>query len=93
MRQLWNDCDGGILSTELLLVSSVLVAGLSTGLTSVRDAVTSEFNDVAHSIQNLNQSYLYTSPSGPSGRTAGSSYYDRYEPVPTSGCIMIDQGI
>lgn len=92
MQQIWNDCEGGVLSTELLLVTSVLVAGLSTGLTSVRDAVIGEFADVANSVQSLNQSFLYYGPKGPSAMTSGSDYADRYDPISTAhSCIVLDE--
>jgi Flp pilus assembly pilin Flp len=76
---LWRDECGAIYSTELLLVTSVVIAGLASGLTSFRDAVNSEFTDIAAAVQELNQSYLYGGIRSPRARTAGSDFVDRYD--------------
>ena len=93
MWRIWNDCDGSVVSTELLMVTSVLVAGLASGLTSVRDAVISEFSDVAHSVQELNQSFSYQGSEGHAAMTAGSDYIDRFDPTATTAesCIVMNE--
>ena len=93
MIRLWKDRRGGILSTELLLLTSIVVAGLASGLTSVRDAVSNEFADVARSVQNLNQSFMYQAPQRADARTAGSDYFDRRDPTSKVGygCISFDE--
>lgn len=92
MRRIWNDCDGGVISTELLMVTSVLVAGLASGLTSVRDAVTGEFADVAESVQSLNQGFTFNGIQSPTATSVGSGYVDRYEPVSRpASCVFIDE--
>jgi hypothetical protein len=50
-KLLWNDCNGGIITTELLLISSVLVAGLLTALGTFRSSVESEFQQLGNRIQ------------------------------------------
>ncbi len=50
---------GFLVSLELLLVSTILVIGLVTGLTAVRDAMASELRDTAQAIESINQSYEY----------------------------------
>lgn len=50
-KLLWNDCNGGIITTELLLISSVLVAGLLTALGTFRSSVESEFQQLGDRIQ------------------------------------------
>lgn len=90
MQRFWNDCQGGILTTELLLVTSVLVGTVGTGLSTFRDAVTGEFSDVAASVSDLNQSYLYSGVRGPASRTAGSDYSDRRDGSSSaSACIVM----
>ncbi len=96
MIRIWNDCDGGVLTTELLLVTSVLVGTVATGLSTFRDVVSGEFQDVANSLSDINQSYLYSGVNGPSARTAGSDYRDAYDGVygGNSGghaCVVFDQ--
>ena len=52
--KLWSDCDGGILTTELVLVASFVTATLLAGLGSLRSQVNSEFQQLSSSIQNAN---------------------------------------
>ena len=59
-KHLWHDQAGFIVSAELVLISTVGVIGLVTGLTCLRDAVNSELSDVACAISSLDQSYCYT---------------------------------
>ncbi len=60
LKQLWSDQAGFVVSAELVLISTVGVIGLATGLTCVRDAVNSELSDVGCAISSLDQSYCYT---------------------------------
>ena len=50
-KLLWNDCNGGIITTELLLIASVLVAGLLTALSTFRTSVEGEFEQLGERIQ------------------------------------------
>ncbi len=59
-KNLWNDQAGFIVSAELVLISTVGVIGLVTGLTCVRNAVNAELTDVGCAITSLDQSYCYT---------------------------------
>jgi len=76
MKQLWNDESGFIIPAELVLVATILVIGMITGLTSVRDAVITELADVGGAIASINQSYSYTGASSHSSTTAGSVFAD-----------------
>lgn len=51
---LWSDCDGGILTTELVLVASFVTATLLAGLGALRTQVHSEFQDLSTSIKSAN---------------------------------------
>jgi hypothetical protein len=59
-KQFWSDQAGFIVSAELVLISTVGVIGLVTGLTCLRNAVNDELSDVACAISSLDQSYCYT---------------------------------
>lgn len=76
-RKLWRDDRGFVISIELILISTIAVIGLITGLTAVRDAVVSELSDVAGAVQDMNQSYSFNGATGHSGSTAGSDFQDR----------------
>jgi len=62
-KLLWNDCNGSIITTELLLVASVLVAGLLTTLSTFRTSVESEFEQLGERIQQSTS--LHQSQSAP----------------------------
>lgn len=74
--RIWNDCSGGVFTTELILVTSMVVAGVATGLANYRNAIQSELADLASGVQSINQSFAFTGIRGPNKRTAGSQYVD-----------------
>src|SRR5262245_33287117 len=76
MKKLWNDEAGFIVSAELVLVATILVIGMITGLTSVRDAVITELADVGGAIGSINQSFAYGGASAHCANTAGSAFVD-----------------
>ena len=50
---------GFIVTLEILLISTILVIGLITGLAAVRDATVSELADTASAINQIDQGYSY----------------------------------
>jgi uncharacterized membrane protein len=80
LRRLWNDQDGFVITTELLLIVTILVIGLIVGMVVVRDAVIQELGDVAAAIGALDQSYQYngtTSACATQGAlTSGGQFVD-----------------
>ena len=78
-RLIAQDCYGGIITTELVLLATVGAIGLATSLVTVRDAAISEISDVAGSVQDFNQQYLVFGSTGHSGQTAGSDYTDELD--------------
>jgi hypothetical protein len=75
-NRFWNDDNGFVVSSELVLIATVLVIGLLTGLASVRDALISELSDVAGAIQDINQSYSIDGVIGHNANTAGFNFID-----------------
>ena len=81
-KDLWTDQSGFVVSAELVLISTVGVIGIGTGLVCLRDAVNSELSEVGCAITALDQSYCYTGFHGYKdpcslrikAQTAGSSY-------------------
>ncbi len=101
-RKLWLDEYGFILSSELVLIGTILVIGMITGLTSVRNAVVTELADVADAIGLIDQSYSYGSIQGHHAFTDGSEFNDRPDfcdqnepgaPFGNSRCIVICAGV
>lgn len=54
---LWEDIDGAITSTDLILVTTILTIGAIVGLTTFRDQVVQELGDLAVGVGSLDQSY------------------------------------
>lgn len=79
----WSDEAGAILSAELVIVLTLVVLGLITGLACLQQAVIAELQDVSAALSGLNQSYF--TPSfrgclkiwGRTSATAGSFFVDR----------------
>lgn len=86
LGQWWRDENGAIISAELILILTILVIGVVTGLSCLQMAVVQELQEIAASISSLNQSYAFSGFGGCfSGRgyggkrtsfTAGSAFYD-----------------
>ncbi|MBA6350284.1 MULTISPECIES: hypothetical protein [unclassified Colwellia] len=69
---------GFVMTSELLLLSTTIVIGLTVGLTTMRDSVTAEMEDVAEAIGSLDQSYAYDGMKNGEGTAeiSGSGFID-----------------
>lgn len=76
LHRLWNDENGFVISSELVLVGTLLVLGMIVGLTELRNQVVQELADLAVAIGRVNQTYLYTAVAGHTAATAGSEFQD-----------------
>lgn len=96
MRRLWRDEAGFVVSTELVLVATIVVIGLIVGLTSIRDQVVQELGDIAAMISQLNQSYSFSAITGHHSTTGGSfgndqaDSCDTFDPICQQVEICID---
>lgn len=50
-KQLWKDCDGGMITTELVLVASFVTAILIGGLGTLRSQINNEFEQLAEVVE------------------------------------------
>ncbi|MDC0662274.1 hypothetical protein [Marinobacter sp. SS21] len=50
---------GFVMTTELVLLSTVMVIGLVAGMVTMRDSLTAEMEDVAEAIGHLDQTYAF----------------------------------
>ena len=73
---MWNDDRGGLLATEWVFVSTILVVGMVAGLKSVQQSVNAEMADLADAIGSLSQAYSYGGVSGCAGSSNGSQFVD-----------------
>lgn len=80
LRRLKNDDAGFITSTDLILVSTIVVIGMIVGLTTLRDQVVQELGDLAVAIGHLDQSYSFGAATivvnGATITVAGSNFVD-----------------
>ncbi len=69
---------GFVLTSELVLIVTIMVMGLTVGLVTMRDALTGEMEDVAEAVGALDQSYAFNGLANPqtSAATEGSSWGD-----------------
>lgn len=75
--RLWQDDGGAVVSAELVLIGTVLVIGVITGMSSLRDAVITELADVGAAIGLLDQSYSLHGSTSHSSATASTTYDDK----------------
>ena len=59
VKKLLNDENGFVVSSELILIMTVVCLGMVVGLTEVSYAVTGELVDVANAYNRLNQGRRY----------------------------------
>ena len=59
LKNLWNNEAGFIISAELVLVLTIGVIGVITGLAHIQLALVQELNDVAGAIGSLDQSFSF----------------------------------
>lgn len=76
LKHLWNDTNGYICTTDLILISAILVIGTMVGLVTLRDQVIQELGDIAVAIGSLNQSYSFSGATVGGFTVAGSSFGD-----------------
>lgn len=75
-KLLWDDDRAFVVSSELVLVATVLVIGMVVGLITIRDQVVQELADVAAAVSRTNQSYSFSGMTGHSSAAAGSLFND-----------------
>ena len=84
LKNLWNNESGFILSAELVLVLTIGVIGVITGLAHIQLALVQELNDVAGAIGSIDQSFNFVGFKCCEGKntgkltsaTAGSQFVD-----------------
>lgn len=76
IKKLWSDEAGFVVSSELVLIGTVLVIGVTVGLSTLRDQVVQELADLAISIGSINESYSYSGITGHTSSVAGSIFED-----------------
>lgn len=73
---LWTDQTGFVVSSELVLVATIVVIGLLVGLATIRDQVLQELADAADAISEVDQSYVFSGMTGHAVSTSGTVFGD-----------------
>jgi hypothetical protein len=81
LQKLWDDDGGALLATEWIIIATILVLGVITGLVAARNAILAELLDFANAVVSLNQSFSTTGQSNCQGSTAGSSFMDATDSI------------
>lgn len=68
---------GFIVSSELVLVATIVVIGLIVGLSEVANGVNQELEDVGSAVGHINQTFLVNGTVGHRGWVSGSSFHDQ----------------
>jgi len=76
LKSLWQDEAGFVVSSELVLIATILVIGIIAGQTAIRDAVVGELADVGAAIGDVNQSFSFGAITGHCSSTSGSIFVD-----------------
>ena len=76
LKKLFQDESGFVISTELVLIATILVIGLIVGQATIRDQLISELADVADAVSALDQGFAYSEITGHAASTAGTIFDD-----------------
>ena len=81
LKKLWLDEGGALLSVELILLIVITVIGISVGMVVLRDAIVTEFQDLAAAINSVDPGYgiaglSYENLSGTSSAYVNGASYD-----------------
>lgn len=55
-RKFWEDCEGSVITTELVLVASFVTAILIAGLGALKSRISSEFEEIADVVETAHES-------------------------------------
>ena len=89
MRNRIRNREGGfIVSTELMLIATILVIGLVVGLQAVRTSVVTELADVGEAIGAVSQTYLINGVTGHHASSNGSTWQDLSDTCDTTDAVQ-----
>ncbi len=77
-KALWDDCQGAVLSAELVLLGTVGVLGTVVGLNAATNAINAEMVELAEAFRSLDQSYVVRGHQSCGAWTAGSYYRQKH---------------
>ena len=87
LQALWQDQHGFLVSSELVFVATLLVIGMVTGLTTIRDQVLGELGDLADAVSEVNQSFSISGVTAHAASTAGVAFIDEADFCEVDGSV------
>lgn len=101
LSQLWSDECGFVVSSELVFVATLLVIGLTTGFSAIRNQVVGELADVADAVSELDQSYSFAQITAANASTRGAGFIDQNDlgesnaasSDQTAGVLPVEDGL
>lgn len=82
LKKLWADESGAVIATEYLMLGSIVAVGGATGLVSMRDAMTSEYQEFGNNVREVRQSVTADVPGLKKKKQAENPYGDvQYVPL------------
>lgn len=79
LTAVYRDEAGFVISSELILVGTIVVLSLVVGLSEVSISVNEELEDVGSAVGAVNQGFAYSGVTGHKGFKTGSAFYDVYD--------------
>lgn len=76
LKSLWKDDAGFVVSSELVLIATIVVLSLVVGLSEVANGVNEELEDVGSAVGSMNQTLRYSGFAGHKGAISGSHFVD-----------------
>jgi Flp pilus assembly pilin Flp len=89
--------EGFVLSTEAVLIGTILVLGMIVGLAEIRNAVVQELGDYSQAVNMLSQDFAYTSVTSTNVntniQTSGSQFSDSTDIQRANGTVANGIGV
>jgi|GEM_PF-2256607 len=94
LQRFYTDEDGFVVSSEFILIATILVTAMVVGLETVRNAALQELGDVGAAIGSISQTFTYGGVTGHASALNGSVYADGLDfcDVTTAngrGCVTV----
>lgn len=87
LGRLWAEDAGFVISTEAIIILTMLICAAVVGWQSVREAIVSELADIGDAIAALDQSYSFAGFQGHSASCSGSVFDDNRDFCDDDDCI------
>ena len=92
LQRLWSEDTGFIISTEAIIILTMLICAAVVGWQSIRVALVAELADIGDAIAALDQSYSFSGFTGHAATCSGSFFSDNRDFCDDVDCIQVDGG-